>query len=56
MQKSFTHVYPINDLREHVVDGPDCWCNPQWDKEYDILIHNSFDQRELYETGERKLN
>lgn len=54
MHGQFTHVYPINDLREHVVDGPDCWCKPQWDEEHDILIHNSLDQREKYETGELK--
>jgi hypothetical protein len=48
------HVHPLNDLREHVID-PDveCWCNPTYDEEYDIVIHNSLDGRELYETGER---
>lgn len=54
MRGPFTHVYPINDLREHVVEGPDCWCKPQWDEEHDILIHNSLDQRDKYETGELK--
>lgn len=54
MRGSFTHVYPVNDLREHVVEGPHCWCQPQWDEEHDILIHNSLDQREKYESGELK--
>jgi len=50
------HVYPIDDLREHVVEGMECWCKPQLDEEYDVLTHNALDGREQYETGERKLN
>ncbi len=51
-----THVYPLDDLREHVVEGRNCWCCPDYDEEYDILVHHSLDGREEYETGERKLN
>lgn len=50
------HIYPVDDLREHVVEGTKCWCKPQIDEEYDVLIHNALDGREQYETGERKLN
>ena len=50
------HVYPLNDLRDHVVEGKTCWCDPEYDEEHDVLIHNSLDGREDYETGERKLN
>lgn len=46
------HVYPIGDLREHVVDGGKCWCNPEYDEEGDMFVHNSMDGREKYETGE----
>lgn len=47
------HVVPVNDLREHSVDSDiPCWCNPREDD--GVIIHNSMDQRELYETGERK--
>jgi len=47
------HIYPIHDLREHVTDGDECWCNPTIDEEDDIVIHNAADERELFETGER---
>lgn len=47
------HVVPINDLREHScdVDKP-CWCNPSNDD--GVIVHNSMDGREKFETGERK--
>jgi len=45
------HVYPLNDLRDHIVEGRDCWCHPEYDEEHDLLIHNSLDGREKYETG-----
>ena len=48
------HVYPLNDLRDHIVEGRDCWCHPEYDEEHDLLIHNSLDGREKYETGELK--
>lgn len=46
-------VYPIGDLREHWLTRT-CWCSPSYDEEDDIIIHNSADQREKFETGERK--
>lgn len=51
-----THVYPLNDLREHEVNGAPCWCEPEIEDAADetIVIHNSLDQRELFETGKRK--
>jgi hypothetical protein len=45
-----THLYPVNDLREHSVT--DCWCGPVDDD--GIVVHNSLDGREMYERGERK--
>jgi hypothetical protein len=47
------HVYPVSDLRKHETEGEDCWCQPIID-EYGVVVHNSMDQREKYETGERK--
>lgn len=51
-----THVYPLNDMREHIVDGGTCWCKPR--VEYcgfgRVVVHNSADGREAYERGERK--
>ena len=50
----YSHVYPVDDLREHVIDGPGCWCNPTPDDEYpSLLIHHAMDRREEFETGER---
>lgn len=50
MTRAVIHVYPVNDLREHVTDGDDCWCQPTID-EHGIVIHNALDQRERYEPG-----
>ena len=47
------HVYPLNDLREHVVDGGECWCRPSETTE-GVIVHNAIDCREEYERGERK--
>lgn len=48
------HTYPLNDLREHEVDGKPCWCNPRIEEDGDLIVHNAMDGRELFETGERK--
>lgn len=54
------HIYPENDLRDHITDiklGM-CWCKPEVEYEgaETIYIHNSMDGREKYETGERKFS
>jgi len=55
------HVFPVNDLREHVVDGWEegrrCWCRPDAQELEDrtLIVHNAMDQREKYETGELRL-
>jgi len=49
------HVMPLNDLRNHI-ESIWCWCKPlRDDEDNSILIHNSADDREKYERGERKL-
>lgn len=50
------HVIPVNDLREHVSDGEECWCRPEIECVLggSIITHHSMDRREEYETGERK--
>ena len=45
------HCYPINDTYEHQMSMK-CPCMPIEDD--GIVIHNSFDGREAYETGKRK--
>lgn len=49
------HVVPVNDLREHSTDSDKaCWCKPR--EEDGVIVHNSMDGREAFETGERKLS
>jgi hypothetical protein len=49
------HVVPIDDLREHSSDSDvPCWCRPEDDD--GVIVHNSMDGREKFETGERKLS
>lgn len=49
---------PIGDTFEHQ-SGEGCWCSPEWSEdledsfESEVLIHNSHDRREDYETGKR---
>jgi hypothetical protein len=44
-------VIPLADLREHA-QGEGCWCDP-FERD-GVLLHNSADERELFERGERK--
>jgi hypothetical protein len=44
-------VLPIDDAREHDY-GEKCWCQPFDDD--GVLVHNSADEREKFERGERK--
>lgn len=51
-------VYPLGDLRQHVVgDRGKCWCHPEIECTGDggwIVVHNSMDGREQFETGARR--
>ena len=40
------HVYPMDDIKDHVLLATYC-CNP--DLENGVLVHHSFDERELVE-------
>ncbi|MCA3152070.1 MAG: hypothetical protein ING77_12920 [Rhodocyclaceae bacterium] len=45
------HVVPLDDLREHELDGA-CWCKPVEDVEHPGLwTHHALDGRENYEEG-----
>jgi hypothetical protein len=50
------HVYPADDMYEHNTENRLCWCQPRYDEEDNIVVHNSFDERESYETGARALH
>jgi hypothetical protein len=46
-------VYPVNDLKPHVLGGKKpCWCNPFDDE--GTIVHNAMDGREAFEEGLRK--
>ena len=43
-----THIYPINDVREHVLIGLVCWCGPKierLDNDEVLIIHSAADGR-----------
>lgn len=47
------HIVPTDDLYEHKL-MPGCWCDPQVDPRDFVVVHNAADEREKFETGERK--
>ena len=47
------HVVPTDDLYEHEL-LPTCWCCPKIGAKDFLAIHNSADEREKFERGERK--
>lgn len=56
---SVLHVYPLDDLRDHETgEGVTCWCRPRLEDEGAacIVVHNSMDGREDFETGHRKVS
>jgi hypothetical protein len=50
--KGRIHVLPANDMREHQ-PTIHCWCRPDV-TEVGSIVHASMDEREKFETGERK--
>jgi hypothetical protein len=52
------HVFPLDDLQEHMTDGPGCSCDPCIEIEGDtiIYVHNAFDHREIVEQAIDILN
>lgn len=50
----FLHCIPLDDLGDHIIDNEgSCWCEPEFDWDYDMFVHNSADGREDYEEGRR---
>lgn len=45
------HVYPLDDLREHITEGTECPCEPTIEVigASLLIIHNAFDHREIVE-------
>jgi len=51
MANDDTHVYPLNDLYEHITIGTECPCNPRIEVIGPslLIIHNAWDNREMFE-------
>jgi hypothetical protein len=47
-----THVFPVNDEQDHDLESLNCHCGPRIDWENSLVIHSSFDGRELVEMAE----
>jgi hypothetical protein len=47
MEQERTHIYPMNDTRDHHTSGVGCWCQPVIDAH--LVIHNAADAREFFE-------
>lgn len=47
MMAERTHIYPINDTREHHTIGEYCPCQPII--EGHLVVHNAYDAREFFE-------
>lgn len=56
MKKVEQHIYPVDDIKEHVLGEDDsCWCKPSVMDEDDLCplitaVHHSADGRELAES------
>lgn len=52
-----TNIIPINDLKEHI-ESVGCDCSPKiiFEEEEMIVIHNSYDRRELIEEAIEIIN
>ena len=46
---NWLHVYPLNEEEQRNLEGLSCKCMPKYDWENEIVIHNSFDHREIIE-------
>jgi len=46
------HVFPIGDIKRHILEGLICECNPKIEWENSLIIHNSFDKREIIEQAD----
>lgn len=50
------HVYPVDDTYEHAMEGQSCWCQPLYDEENNVVVHNAFDERDAYEPVGRPIH
>lgn len=43
------HIYPVGDTAEHDTESLNCACKPRIDWACQIVVHNSYDKREIVE-------
>ena len=57
MANDDVHVYPVNNLKEHILESTDCPCNPTVKVEGAslIIVHNAWDKREIIEQANEVL-
>lgn len=48
MSNDWQHVYPVADLKPHQMTT-ECHCDPHVDWKDRIVVHNSYDHREVVE-------
>ena len=51
------HVYPVNDLKEHITTGLGCKCGVRVildENQVQVVTHSAYDKREYYEQLEDK--
>lgn len=49
------HVIPVNDIWSHL-ESDDCECEPRIEEDGHVIVHNSYDGRELIEEVDRILD
>lgn len=49
---SAVHVYPTHDIVPHELEGAECLCGPRLECSGEVVIHNSWDEREKREEYE----
>ncbi len=54
--RTWNHIYPLNDLMEHKTDNTQCDCLPRIDVENRMFIHNALDNREFDEIADAIAN
>lgn len=40
--EGYYHIWPLDDTREHITEGKECWCTPTLEAVLDVtlVIHN----------------
>jgi hypothetical protein len=55
-RRVWSHVVPVEDTWDHYLDGRDCWCEPDYDEENEVVLHYSMDMREFFDVLPRTVH